>query len=509
MNDAPPPVAEPANKPLARHEDFALGAAWVRPSLRTIEGPGGSFKAEPRVMQVLVALAGAQGHVLSRDDLLQQCWDGRIVGDDAINRAIAELRRLATSAQAGFTVETVPRVGFRITGVDWPAAAGPAAPQSGPSRRQALAVAGGAIAVAALAGAFWLRSRADEVDTLIAQGKFLRANGIPADRDKARALFIQATERAPDRADAWGWLAVTQADPAQERAAAQRALLIDPNEPNARTVIALQRRDLDGWIWLEDTLLGILSDAPDNAEALAIMTFFYQGMGRCRESLTLNERCIAIEPFEPSHQARRALKNWIFGNADKAMTVIDHARNLWPQHPAVWNARMVITAFSGRGDAALAQLDDNQRRPANLTEPSIRSWRAIAQASASRNASDIDRAVDICTRLAPLAPGLAANAIMAFSYLGRLDPAFDVAAGLFEARGKLVQRPAAASFRDLYSASSWGRSQFLFIPATAAFRADQRFPAMCKRTGHMAYWRTRGVWPDPFVRGSLDPARPA
>ena len=42
---------------------------------------------DPRVMQVLVALTGAAGKVLSRDDLIALCWDGRIVGDNAINRS--------------------------------------------------------------------------------------------------------------------------------------------------------------------------------------------------------------------------------------------------------------------------------------------------------------------------------------------------------------------------------------------------------------------------------------
>ncbi|PKB25904.1 DNA-binding winged helix-turn-helix (wHTH) protein [Novosphingobium kunmingense] len=510
MNDDTTQAPESAKPPLARRADFALGTVTVRPSLRIVEGPGGSIKAEPRVMQVLVALADARGSVLSRDDLLQQCWDGRIVGDDAINRAVAELRRVAAAAAVGFEVETVPRVGFRLTGIDWNAVEAEQAPggkRHALSRRLAIGAGGGALALAGLGSAFWLESRRDAVDDLVEQGKLLRANGFPKDREKARDLFRQAIARDPGRADAWGWLAVTQTNLTAEREAAQRALTLDPREPNARTVLALQRRDLDGWNRLEDVLLDILSDAPGNAEALAILTIFYQGLGRCRESLHLNERAIAVEPFEPSHQARRALKHWIFGNPVEAMRVIDHARGLWPHNSATWNARMVITAFSGRGDAALAQLDDKTNRPTNLAEPSLRSWRAIARASATREPADLARAEAVCTQTAPLSPGLAANAIMAMSYLGRLDSAFDVASGLFEMRGKLVQRPAPSSFRDFYSEPGWGRSQFLFIPATSALRADARFPAMCQRTGHLAYWRARNIWPDPFVRGAIDPAK--
>ena len=45
---------------------------------------------------------------------------GTIVGDDAINRAIAEVRRLGHAVGADFEIETIPRVGYRMTGVDWP-----------------------------------------------------------------------------------------------------------------------------------------------------------------------------------------------------------------------------------------------------------------------------------------------------------------------------------------------------------------------------------------------------
>jgi Tol biopolymer transport system component len=66
-------------------------------------------------MQVLTALADARNAVVSRDHLIQACWNGRIVGDDAINRCIGKVRKLATLTDPpAFTVETVPRVGYRL-----------------------------------------------------------------------------------------------------------------------------------------------------------------------------------------------------------------------------------------------------------------------------------------------------------------------------------------------------------------------------------------------------------
>jgi TolB-like protein len=49
----------------------------------------------------------------SRDDLLARCWADVIVGEDAINRVIGRLRRLGEDSRA-FTIETLPRVGYRL-----------------------------------------------------------------------------------------------------------------------------------------------------------------------------------------------------------------------------------------------------------------------------------------------------------------------------------------------------------------------------------------------------------
>ncbi len=98
---------------LAAEADFRLGELRVRPSTRQLERDGLAETLEPRIMQVLVALARKQGHVVSRDDLIHICWDGRIVGDDALNRCVAKIRRLG-EAHGDFHLETIPRVGYRL-----------------------------------------------------------------------------------------------------------------------------------------------------------------------------------------------------------------------------------------------------------------------------------------------------------------------------------------------------------------------------------------------------------
>lgn len=143
MSDA----AAPLQINLAREPDFALGGAAVQPSSREIVFNGARETVEPRVMQVLVALARRRGEVVSRDELTRQCWEGRVVGEDAINRCLAKVRRI-TERMQGVTLETIPRVGYRLA--DAPV------PQASPLRRSRRPVVLAATGLGALIAALGL-----------------------------------------------------------------------------------------------------------------------------------------------------------------------------------------------------------------------------------------------------------------------------------------------------------------------------------------------------------------
>src|SRR5688572_1535646 len=79
---------------LKREADFELGLMTVRPSASEIVVDGAAQRIEPRVMQTLVALAQAGGAVVSRDELMARCWEGAVVSEDAVTRAVGQVRRL-------------------------------------------------------------------------------------------------------------------------------------------------------------------------------------------------------------------------------------------------------------------------------------------------------------------------------------------------------------------------------------------------------------------------------
>lgn len=130
---------------LAREPDFVLGGAEVHPSSREIRFGDTREMIEPRVMQVLVALARQSGKVVSRDELIHQCWEGRVVGEDAINRCLAKVRRL-TERMRDVMLETVPRVGYRLSEAPRPAAS----ERDRPSRRAIVIAAGAALLLTTL-----------------------------------------------------------------------------------------------------------------------------------------------------------------------------------------------------------------------------------------------------------------------------------------------------------------------------------------------------------------------
>jgi TolB-like protein/DNA-binding winged helix-turn-helix (wHTH) protein len=177
---------------LSREADFALGALRVSPSALEIIRGDRREGLEPKAMQVLVALCRAEGKVVSRDDLTARCWGGRIVSEDAINRVIWRLRKLAVADEgANFAIETIPGIGYRlVVGTGAPAAADEPAHNSppplnqdpaarrAPARRQVWI---GGLALLSLAAclAAWLLWPAKPAETSIAVLPFVNLSGDP------------------------------------------------------------------------------------------------------------------------------------------------------------------------------------------------------------------------------------------------------------------------------------------------------------------------------------------
>lgn len=112
--------------------DFQINSWRVRPQMNSISGRGQDVRLEPKAMEVLLHLAKRAGEVVSKDELIEQVWEGRAVGDEVITNAIWELRKaLGDDARHPRYIQTIPKRGYRlIADVSEPADSDPA-----PSRR--------------------------------------------------------------------------------------------------------------------------------------------------------------------------------------------------------------------------------------------------------------------------------------------------------------------------------------------------------------------------------------
>jgi len=70
---------------------------------------------EPKVFDFLMALASRDGDLASKQDLIDELWDGRPVGDDVITQKAAQLRSLlGDNAHDPQYVKTLHRKGYRL-----------------------------------------------------------------------------------------------------------------------------------------------------------------------------------------------------------------------------------------------------------------------------------------------------------------------------------------------------------------------------------------------------------
>jgi DNA-binding winged helix-turn-helix (wHTH) protein/Tol biopolymer transport system component len=136
---------------------FLVGPWEARAATNEIVRGETTLRLEPKVMRLLVLLAGRSGQVVSRAAIVEALWEGRAVTDDAVNRQIAKLRQaLGDDPRHSVFIRTIPRSGLQLIAPVIQGGRTLAEPR--PSRMGARRV-GLAVAVAlalTVAGAAWL-----------------------------------------------------------------------------------------------------------------------------------------------------------------------------------------------------------------------------------------------------------------------------------------------------------------------------------------------------------------
>lgn len=504
---------------LAHEADFAIGPLSVRPSTREVERDGRREIVEPRVMQVLVALHRAGGAVVSKDDLTESCWEGRVVGEDAINRVISRLRKLADGPGKGaFVVETITRVGYRLRRSGDDGRTGAHAHQLMPNRRRLLAVAGlGALGVASLGG-WWLvadsGSETEEFDDLLRRGRQAYLYGTPEQVSLGISLLQQATRVAPENPEAWGLLAEAYGGQAQQSAqadyerliaksesAANRALELDPDNADALVTRALGRREAGDRVTRDAALNKLVGRFPDNPTANRAYAFLLAQAGRTAAALMHLSKAIDLEPSAPGDAYALSGLYWALGRLDEADLAMENAFAKWPRHYGVWFSRYKHLAYTRRFEQARAQLADEGGRPIGIPQSNFDLCAQELTAFESREAEDIAKAERVHRAAAATGVGFAQNAISFAAETGNADMLFELADAMyFDRDGKMSQRRFSAE-QGLFNPARRRPTYYLFTPPFEPYLRDPRFRTLLEGVGLVDYWRRtksapdNGVWP--------------
>ena len=94
-----------------------FGAHQLDLGRRELRRDGEMLPLEPQVFDLLVHLISNRDRVISKDELIQHIWGGRIVSDSAIDSRVKALRHaLGDDGTAQRLIRTIPRKGLRFVG---------------------------------------------------------------------------------------------------------------------------------------------------------------------------------------------------------------------------------------------------------------------------------------------------------------------------------------------------------------------------------------------------------
>jgi DNA-binding winged helix-turn-helix (wHTH) protein/tetratricopeptide (TPR) repeat protein len=498
-----------AERNLAHVPAFRVGRAEVRPATREVVCGARREIVEPRMMQVLIALAEAGGKILSRDDLVALCWGGRAVTDDAINRVLSRLRAVGTKLQA-YRIETIVKVGYRLvpTRGDRLLSQKLRSPETSETVRvDRRMVIGGAAAVAATgSAAVLMRSSTHHPPSgardLFERGELAQREGMLDQTRQAISFFEEAVRVDPSYAEAWGALALSYDHllegapdseiaglPARIRSAAERALQLEADNPDAQLALASIPPTYRNWARKESVLRVLARRFPRHWLIHGRLAGLLYQVGRFDDGIEFHRQALAIDPMLPIAYAAMGQAMLNAGRLQEAQAVLDRAHQLWPAHPVLWQTRFDFLIFSGRPDSAASFLMDPDSLPSGFGAPEVAPRMRLAHAVASHRPAAVEESIDDYRRLALADVTAIPYSAAVFSLFGRLDLSFECLERYYFNLGNFGAPVALTAYTR--RTTDW-----LFAPAMAQARSDVRYESLLRRAGLRDYWASTRTLPD-------------
>jgi DNA-binding winged helix-turn-helix (wHTH) protein/tetratricopeptide (TPR) repeat protein len=504
-------LAVPGRVVLAHEQPFRIGPLAVDPPTRQVENGDLRETLEPRVMQVLVTLFRAGGAIVTRDDLIERCWEGRIVGEDSINRVLSRIRHIAAGIGGdAFAIETITKVGYRllVAKADTRPLVLAPTPSAAPVLNRRVLVGGaGALAALAIGGAvLWPSFTGRTGPPPEAKSLFDRAVIIrQQDNRQALAYLREAVRIAPDYGQAWGALALSYAvaienEPSERvagfderlREAVRNAHRYDPGNADAAAAM-LPSLFFGKWLEVEPIYRTAIRRRSGDAAGYGLLGSMLMEVGRWSDAVAALRAAKLRNSSSPIGRYKLIVSLWAAGSISAAEDEIEEAMTLWPQHGAIWQTKIKLLALTGRPAQALALASDPAAMPLDEDGgPSQPGRLLFLTALATRASGDVEKAVEATRSKAREMEMARLNMALQATALGRVDLALDMLEGIYLRTGEWAIRSAA---------TRWLATHPLFQPHARPLWREARFNRILDAVGLERYWRSSGVSPDYRRRG--------
>jgi len=305
---------------------------------------------------------------------------------------------------------------------------------------------------------------------------------------------------SPDFAAAWGALAIAYAVrrkgappleragfEARSRAAARRALQLEPREPRAIGALRMLDRVYRNWRAAERADRDALKVHPRLPLLLFLLADVLGNAGRWAEAAALS-RNFDRRKFLIAGADRQVIINlWSAGDLTGADDAVRLAIEHWPQHPQIWRTRLEYLMFSGRVRDAMDLLHDESERPPGTSGDYVQAVQSTAMALARQG--NARAAVAQNMTFLKTDPAAVFRAVHASTALGDTQTALGLLRGYYFEEGEWARLAPVGGDQDRQTAP-------LFQPPMRNLWRDPVFDALLERIGLNTYWRQTGTLPD-------------
>ena len=205
------------------------------------------------------------------------------------------------------------------------------------------------------------------------EGRFFLDRDSAGDLNRAVSYYEQAIKLDASYALAWVGLSRTlfrQADrgsiPLTEgrrrsREAVERALVLDPNLPEAHALTGQIKREVDwDWTGANTSLQRAVELDPENSAVLNLAAGLADSFGRFEEAVELLRRAIALDPLNAAIRGSLAEICSILGRQEEAEAEFKKALELDPDLPPNHEGLGLLYLAQGRAQDALAEIEREQ-----------------------------------------------------------------------------------------------------------------------------------------------------